>query len=76
MLGFILFHGDEYIMPIFEYTCDQCEAEFERLVFSGEEEEIHCPKCNSREVVKKMSATSFMGTSIGTCSTPFPKGAS
>jgi len=59
-------------MPIFEYKCSQCEKEFEKLVFAGEENNISCPECKSRDIVKKMSATSFMGT--GTCSTTSPKG--
>ena len=61
-------------MPIFEYKCSQCKKDFEKLVFSGEENKISCPECNSRNVEKKMSATSFMGSSIGTCATGSPKG--
>ena len=61
-------------MPIFEYKCNQCEKEFEKLVFAGEENNISCPKCKSMEVEKKMSATSFMGSSMGTCATSSPKG--
>jgi len=63
-------------MPIFEYTCKQCAKEFERVVFSGDEENVFCPKCKSKEVIKHMSTSSFMGSSIGTCATTFPKGAS
>ncbi len=54
-------------MPIYEYKCKQCENDFERLVFSGEEENVSCPQCKSKDVNKRMSVTSFMGTSIGTC---------
>ncbi len=60
-------------MPIFEYQCDACEKEFERLVLSNEPEKIECPGCRSPKVTKKMSATSFMGTSIGTCAAGPPK---
>ncbi len=64
-------------MPIFEYTCKQCGKEFERVVFSGEEEKkITCPECKSKDVKKNMSASTFMGSSIGTCATSFPKGPS
>ena len=63
-------------MPIFEYTCEHCGKNFERVVFSGEENGVVCPDCMSRDVKKNMSATSFMGSSIGTCSIDFPKGAS
>lgn len=61
-------------MPIFEYKCNQCEKEFEKLVFAGEENNISCPECKSMEVEKKMSATSFMGSGIGTCATSSSKG--
>lgn len=60
-------------MPIFEYQCDHCKKEFEKLVFAGEEEKVHCPGCASVEVTKKMSATSFMGPSMGTCAADAPK---
>lgn len=63
-------------MPIFEYRCKQCEQDFERLVFSGEEKGVSCPKCKSKDVTKKMSASSFMSSSIGKCATSFPKGPS
>jgi putative FmdB family regulatory protein len=60
-------------MPIFEYHCNHCKKEFERLVFAGEEGTVHCPECASMEITKKMSATSFMGASIGTCAADTPK---
>lgn len=49
-------------MPIFEYQCSRCKAEFEKLVFRADEDEIQCPDCQSKEVVKKMSATSITGS--------------
>jgi len=61
-------------MPIFEYKCNQCKKEFEKLVFAGEENNISCPECKSLKVAKKMSATSFMGNSMGKCATSSPKG--
>jgi putative FmdB family regulatory protein len=60
-------------MPIFEYQCKECKNEFEKLVFAGEERDICCPECASVKIIKKMSATSFMGTSIGTCAAGSPK---
>ena len=60
-------------MPIFEYKCNHCEKDFERLVFFGEENDIACPECKSKGVFKKMSASSFMGNSIGKCATSSPK---
>jgi len=49
-------------MPIFEYKCLKCEAEFERLVFSvSHENGIHCPDCQSHDVERLFS--SFNGVS-------------
>ncbi|WP_457551173.1 FmdB family zinc ribbon protein [Desulfobacula sp.] len=62
-------------MPIFEYKCNECKKEFEKLVFAGEDNNISCPECKSMDVVKKMSASSFMGNnSLGKCATSSPKG--
>ncbi len=61
-------------MPIFEYQCNECKKEFERLVFAGEETRISCPDCKSKDVIKKMSAVSFMGPSLGKCASGSPKG--
>ncbi len=60
-------------MPIFEYKCNKCKKEFEKLVFAGDDKNISCPECNSSKVAKKMSATSFMGgSSLGKCATGAP----
>ncbi len=61
-------------MPIYEYRCETCETVFEKLVFAGDKETVHCPQCHSQEVTKIMSACSFMGASIGTCAADAPKG--
>lgn len=49
-------------MPIFEYKCDQCDAEFEKLVFATDDMDIQCPDCKSIQVSKKMSATGLTGS--------------
>jgi putative FmdB family regulatory protein len=61
-------------MPIYEYQCNTCSNEFEKLVFAGDEPDIVCPACDSHEVTKKMSAASFMGSSMGICAADAPKG--
>ena len=61
-------------MPIFEYQCETCGHEFEKLVFSGEEASVPCPDCNSADTKKLMSAASFLGSSIGTCAADSPRG--
>ena len=44
---------------MYEYTCDECKEEFEKLVF-GSTPEIICPKCNKNNVKKKISAFGMM----------------
>lgn len=61
-------------MPIFEYQCNQCSKTFEKLVFQNEENDVKCPVCKTDDIKKMMSATSFMGSSIGTCASGAPKG--
>ncbi len=54
-------------MPIYEYQCQNCDKNFERLVFGGDENSISCPQCDETNVKKKMSATSFMTNSLDKC---------
>ncbi len=54
-------------MPIYEYQCRNCDKNFERLVFPGDENSISCPECDETNVRKKMSASSFMTNSLGKC---------
>ncbi|PIE62033.1 MAG: transcriptional regulator [Desulfobacterales bacterium] len=49
-------------MPIFEYQCSQCNAEFEKLIFSSDDTQICCPQCQSKKIHKKMSAVSLTGS--------------
>ncbi len=46
-------------MPIYEYRCNVCKEDFEKLVFGNRE--VICPKCSSRDVKKKMSAFGMSG---------------
>jgi putative FmdB family regulatory protein len=51
-------------MPIFEYRCEKCDSEFEKLVFgSAESADIHCPVCDSPSVEQLYSA--FSGVARG-----------
>lgn len=40
-------------MPIFEYICEECQHQFEALVF-GHEKAI-CPKCDSKKLSRQLS---------------------
>lgn len=42
-------------MPLFEYKCEDCGAEFEEIVMTSGDE-ILCRNCRSKNVKKLMSA--------------------
>lgn len=44
-------------MPIYEYKCDKCGADFEALVRNSESRP-ECPECQSKTVTRRMSAPS------------------
>jgi putative FmdB family regulatory protein len=48
-------------MPIYEYRCEACDACFEKLVFSGDDEPVRCPACSSDRVQRQMSCVSAVG---------------
>ena len=71
-------------MPIFEYDCKHCGVSFEKLVRSTGNsrvtgtatavlEKIACPKCNSRQVKRRMST--FAHAVAGGSSSPKSSGA-
>ena len=45
-------------MPIYEYHCNNCNQDFEYLVF-GKEDTV-CPSCNKKKVTRLLSACGFV----------------
>ncbi|MDD3553965.1 MAG: zinc ribbon domain-containing protein [Deltaproteobacteria bacterium] len=45
-------------MPIYEFHCNDCNAEFESLVRMSDPSAV-CPVCGSKNVQKKMSVCAF-----------------
>ena len=41
-------------MPVYEYRCKRCDAEFEKYV-PGAATAVACPSCESGEVMRKLS---------------------
>jgi putative FmdB family regulatory protein len=41
------------VMPIFEYICQECQQEFETLVFGRDK--AKCPKCHSQKLSPQLS---------------------
>ncbi|MBN1658789.1 MAG: zinc ribbon domain-containing protein [Anaerolineae bacterium] len=53
-------------MPIYEYTCQECDKEFEKFVRSmTAQPEIKCPQCGSVHVKKGWSAFATSGPGGG-----------
>ena len=47
-------------MPIYEFKCLKCSEFFEMLLMGKDEKvELVCPKCESEEIERVMSATNF-----------------
>ncbi len=42
-------------MPIYEYVCDKCGADFEKLVPTSTTK-VACPECRSAKVTRQFSA--------------------
>ncbi|HEY3998306.1 MAG TPA: FmdB family zinc ribbon protein [Candidatus Xenobia bacterium] len=47
-------------MPIYEYRCNSCQNDFERLLFKLEEK-VECPGCGTGDVKRRLSSFSFTG---------------
>lgn len=46
-------------MPVFEYVCDSCGKDFEKLVYGSQA--VKCPECGSEGVTKKLSVFGMSG---------------
>jgi putative FmdB family regulatory protein len=49
-------------MPIFEYICQQCQHEFEALVFGRDK--AACPKCQSKKLNPQLSVFAVSTTAM------------
>jgi putative FmdB family regulatory protein len=58
-------------MPIFEYHCDDCGVDFERLL-KNRDEDVAC-ECGSSNVQKLMSVFAAHNAAGGSGSTPMPQ---
>jgi len=49
-------------MPLYDFRCKDCDKPFEALLASSSQaalDEVRCPKCGGRNVVKTISASSY-----------------
>jgi putative FmdB family regulatory protein len=49
-------------MPIYEYVCDNCQTQFEKIVIN-KQQEIACPKCASKKATIQLSVFATGGSS-------------
>ena len=57
-------------MPIYEYQCQECGKEFEKLVRSiSSTPEVECPHCGAKKVKKAFSLFGTQSSSSGSLST-------
>lgn len=62
-------------MPIYEYRCEKCAAQFEELVLSaGAATSVKCRQCNSSRVTKLMAAFAVHGGGPSQTAEPGPCG--
>jgi putative FmdB family regulatory protein len=57
-------------MPLYEYACKKCDHDFETLVFG--DEEVECPKCQARQVVRRLSVPARPRTEASPCDSSLP----
>ncbi len=61
-------------MPIYEYRCDNCGHELEAFQMLNEDPLKQCPKCDTDNLIKKISAAGFRLKGGGWYETDFKKG--
>ena len=49
-------------MPLYEYRCSTCRAEFEALVSRSETDPVECEKCGSSQTTRIASTFSCCST--------------
>jgi putative FmdB family regulatory protein len=55
-------------MPIFEYICQECQHEFEALVFGRDK--AKCPKCESKKLSPQLSVFAVSAKGAGATESP------
>jgi putative FmdB family regulatory protein len=56
-------------MPIYEYICEDCQTEFEKIVIN-KQEEIACPKCAGKKNKIQLSVFATANGSGGSSKGP------
>jgi putative FmdB family regulatory protein len=62
-------------MPLFEYKCEDCGAEFEKLVSTSKRDEVGCIKCENPKASRQLSTFAAHSPGGGSASSAAPCGA-
>jgi putative FmdB family regulatory protein len=54
-------------MPIYEYVCEDCQTQFEKIVIN-KQQEISCPKCASKKTTIQLSVFATAGNGSSSAS--------
>ena len=54
-------------MPIYEYHCETCGNDFEKLIFNSRDKYVDCPDCGEKKVKRLLSSTGIIGQGGDTC---------
>lgn len=61
-------------MPIYEFHCENCGNDFEKLVFSSKDKTVVCPGCGAKKIKRLLSITRAIGGGINNCAPGPSKG--
>jgi putative FmdB family regulatory protein len=56
-------HAETQTMPIYEYTCQSCQAEAELLIRGSEKPQ--CPQCGSQRMSRQLSVVAAHSSTAG-----------
>lgn len=58
-------------MPLYEYSCDHCEEQFEVIQSPTDTEEVVCPNCNepARKLISGFAIRGSISRVSGSCGT-------
>ena len=60
-------------MPIYEYRCQSCDFDLEKLQRINDEPLLECPECGKPKLIRLMSASGFRLKGAGWYETDFKK---
>ena len=63
-------------MPIYEFACRKCNADFEKIVPSSQRDAVPCPQCGNEHTMRKISLAAPAQFAIKTSNSAPPCGAS